>query len=114
MTDLATYRPLIEKALAHTDGAWTWEALRREVDEGRAFLMVSKSGKSVVVLQPVHDVHVFTASGDLKELMLMEAQVADNARRSGYDRMTMIGRSAWEAVLKRRGWTKEHSLVKAL
>jgi len=114
MTDLATYRPLIEKALAHTDGVWTWETLKKEVDEGRALLMVSKSGKSVVVMQPVHDIHIFTASGDLKELMLMEAEIADNARRSGYDRMTMIGRSQWELVLAKRGWVQEHSLVKAL
>lgn len=111
---LEDYRPLIEKALAHTGGAWTWEQLAEEVNSGRAFLLPSKSGKSVVVLQPVRDLHVFTASGDLGEIMEMEADVAVMASASGYDRMTMIGRAGWERVLRSRGWKPESGLVKGL
>lgn len=110
--DLETYRPLIERALAHTGGAWTWEALAEELNSGRAFLLPSKSGRSVVVLQPVRDLHVFTASGDLAELMEMEQDVSVMARASGYDRMTMIGREGWERVLRSRGWKPESGLVK--
>lgn len=111
---LEDYRPLIEAALAHTGGAWTWEQLAEEVKSGRAFLLPSRSGKSVVVLQPVRDLHVFTASGDLNELMEMEADVAVMASASGYDRMTMIGREGWKRVLRPRGWKPESGLVKDL
>ena len=111
---LEDYRPLIEKALAHTGGAWTWEQLAEEVNSGRAFLMPSKSGKSVVVMQPIRDLHIFTASGDLDELMEMEADVAVMASASGYDRMTMIGREGWKRVLKSRGWKPESGLVRDL
>lgn len=111
---LEHYRPLIEKALAHTGGAWTWDALAEEVNSGRAFLLPSKSGKSVVVMQAVRDLHIFTASGDLEELMEMEADVAVMASASGYDRMTLIGRGGWKRVLKSRGWKPESGLVKEL
>ena len=111
---LEDYRPLIERALARTNGAWTWKALAEEVDNRRAFLLPSRSGCSVAVLQPMHDLHVFTASGDLRELLVMEAETAERARASGYDRMTMIGRRQWECVLRPRGWKQEYSLVKGL
>lgn len=111
---LDEYRPLIERALEHTDGAWTWEQLAEEVREGRAILLPSRSGKSVAVLQIVHDLHVFTASGDLAELMEMEADVTQMAQRQGFDRMTMMGRKGWEFVLRKRGWKPESGLVKEL
>jgi len=111
---LDDYRPLIERALERTDGACTWDMLAEEVRSGRAMLLPSKSGKSVAVLQIVHDLHVFTASGDLDELMQMEADVTEMAKRQGFDRMTMIGRKGWTRVLGLRGWTPEQSLVKEL
>ena len=111
---LEAYRPLIEKALVHAGGAWTWEQLAEEVTSGRAFLLPSRSGKSVVVMQAIRDLHIFTASGDLDELMEMEADVAVMASASGYDRMTLIGRNGWKRVLKSRGWKPESGLVKEL
>jgi hypothetical protein len=112
--ELEQYRPLIEAALAHTGGECTWDYVREEVQAGRAFLMVHPSGKSVAVLQPVRDLHVFTASGDLGELMDMEADAAARAKASGFDRMTMIGREGWKRALKMRGWKPEAGLVKEL
>lgn len=114
LSDLERMRPLIEAALEHTGGAWTWDALAAEVEAGRAFLMVSPTGKSVAVLQPVHDLHVFTASGELGELMVMEEEAARRATASGFDRMTMIGRAGWKRALASRGWKTETSLVKEL
>jgi len=108
------YRPLIEAALAHTGGECTWEELRTEVLEGRAFLMVHASGKSVAVLQPVHDLHVFTASGSIPEILEMEAEATGRARESGFDRMTLRGRKGWDRVFKARGWKTESGLVKDL
>jgi len=111
---LEEFRPLIERALERTNGQCTWDQLAEEVREGRAILLPSRSGKSVAVLQIVHDLHVFTASGDLGELMEMEADVTDMAKRQGFDRMTLIGRQGWERVLKYRGWVSECGLVKSL
>ena len=111
---LEQYRPLIEAALAHTGGACTWEMLRTEVLEGRAFLMVHPSGKSVAVLQPVHDLHVYTASGSIPEILEMEAEAVIRARESGFDRMTLSGRDGWERVFKSRGWKPESGLVRDL
>ena len=108
------YRPLIERALARTDGKWTWDALAGEVLSGRAILLPSQSGRSVAVLQPMRDLHVFTASGDLRELLVMEADTANRARAEGYDRMTLIGRAGWDRVLRDRGWRQELSLVRDL
>lgn len=112
--DLERYRPLIEAALKRTDGAWTWDELKAEVEAGRAFPMVSDSGKSIAILQPVHDLHVFTASGDMDELMTMEAEATRRAKASGFDRMTLIGRAGWKRALASRGWKTETSLVKEL
>lgn len=111
---LEIYRPLIEAALARTNGECTWDMLAEEVREGRAFLMVHPSGKSVAVLQPVHDLHVFTASGDVSEILEMEAVASVRARNSGFDRMTLCGRKGWERVFKSRGWKPESGLVKDL
>lgn len=114
LSDLERMRPLIEAALEHTGGAWTWDMLAEEVNSGRAFLMISPTGKSVAVLQPVHDMHVFTASGDLTELMKMEAEASERSRAGGFDRMTLVGRDGWERQLKSRGWKAETCLVKEL
>ena len=111
---LEQYRPLIEAALAHTGGEWTWAMLRKEVLEGRAFLMAHPSGKSVAVLQPVRDLHVFTASGEVGEILEMETEAAIRAREAGFDRMTLCGRKGWERVFKSRGWKPESGLVKDL
>lgn len=112
--ELEHFRPLIEEALSHTNGAWTWEMLEAEVLEGRAFLMVSASRQSVAVLQPVHDLHIFTASGDMGELMEMEAEATSRAEASAFDRMTLHGREGWGRVLKSRGWKPASGLVKDL
>ena len=111
---LERFRPLIEQALAHTGGACTWEMLAEEVRTGRAFLLPSVSGKTVVVLQPVRDLHVFTASGDMDELMGMEADVTVMARAAGYDHMTLHGREGWKRALKTRGWKQQVGLAKDL
>ena len=112
--ELEHFRPLIEQALAYTNGVCTWDELVAEVMEGRAFLMIHPSRKSVAVLQPVSDLHVFTASGDLSELMDMETEATRRATVSGFDRMTLLGREGWERLLKPRGWKPETGLVKSL
>lgn len=111
---LETFRPLIERALAHTGGVSTWAELSSEVEQGRAYLLPSLSGRSVAVLQPMRDLHVFAAAGDMDELMAMEAETAERARLAGYDRMTLIGRDGWRRVLAARGWKPETGLVRAL
>jgi len=111
---LEQYRPLIEQALAHTDGACTWDMLAEEVNAGRAFLMISPSGKSVAVLQPVCTMHIFTASGDMSELMDMEAEATRRATEGGFDTMTLRGRAGWERALKPRGWKRQDGLMKDL
>jgi hypothetical protein len=111
---LEQYRPLIEAALAHNGGQSSWESLVEEVTSGRAFLMVHPSGKSVAVLQPIHALHVWTASGDTKEILEMETEAAIRARNSGFDQMTLRGRKGWERVFKSRGWKPEAGLVKDL
>ena len=111
---LERFRPLIEQALAHTNGACTWEMLAEEVRTGRAFLMISPSGRSVAVLQPVRDLHIYAASGDMSELMAMETDATERAKTAAFDRMTLIGRKGWERVLGSRGWKSEAGLVKEL
>ena len=111
---LEQFRPLIEAALDHTNGAQTWDMLAEEVREGRAFLMISPSGQSVSVLQPVHDLHVWTASGNMEELMMMEAGATERAINAGFDRMTLKGRDGWERTLRTRGWKPYTGLVKEL
>lgn len=111
---LEKFRPLIEKALAETNGACTWDMVVEEVRAGRAFLVPSISGRTVAVLQPVRDLHVFTASGDLDELMGMEADMTEVARAAGYDHMTLNGREGWKRALKTRGWKQQVGLAKDL
>lgn len=108
------YRPLIEAALAHTKGECTWDQVVEEVREGRAFLMAHPSGKSVAVLQPVHTLHVWTASGSVGEILEMETEATRKARESSFDTMTLRGRKGWERVFKLRGWKPESGLVKDL
>lgn len=111
---LEQYRPLIEQALAYTDGEWTWDMVCEEVLSGRAFLMPSQSGKTVAIVQPVRSLHVFTASGEMDELMGMEADVSRMARDAGYDNMTVRGREGWERVLQTRGWKRWTGLIREL
>lgn len=112
--ELQHFRPLIEEALAYANGLCTWDELKTEVMDGRAFLIIHPSRKSVCVVQPVHDLHFFTASGDMDDVMEMEAEATRRAKASGFDRMTLIGRKGWQRVLKSRGWKPESGLVKDL
>jgi len=112
--ELEKYRPLIEAALAYDGGKSTWEDVVEEVTSGRAFLMVHPSGKSVAVLQPIREVHLWAASGEIGEIFEMEEEAATRARNSGFDRMTLNGRKGWQRVFKSRGWHPESSLVKDL
>lgn len=112
--DFDAYAPMIGRALAHTGGAETLAGVRAELEAGRAWLLPSLSGRSVTVLQPVHDLHVFVAAGELGELMTMERDVSQWAGRHGFDRMTMRGRSGWQRVLGRRGWAPETCLVRTV
>ncbi len=112
--ELEHFRPLIEAALAYGHGEGAWEYLVNEVMEGRAFLAIHPSRQSVAVLQPVHELHFFTASGDMNDVMEIEEEAERKAKASGFDRMTLIGRKGWQRVLKSRGWKPESGLVKDL
>lgn len=110
--ELERFRPQIEAALAYTKGEWTWDAVVEEVTSGRAFLMIK--GESVAVLQPVHALHIFTASGDMSDLMAMEEEATRRAKTALFDVMTLRGRDGWERVLQSRGWMKQQGLVKEI
>lgn len=112
--ELEHFRPLIEAALAYSQDTCSWSDVVTEVMEGRAFLMIHPSRKSVCVVQPVHDLHFFTASGDMNDVMEMEEEAERKAKASGFDRMTLAGRKGWQRVLKSRGWKPEAGLVKDL
>ena len=108
---LDQYRPMIEAALAHTGGACTWEQVCDEIESGRAFLMVSPTGKSVAVLQPVHVLHIFTAGGDMAELMDMEAEATERAKAAHFDSMALVGRDGWKRQLRSRGWREQPAMA---
>ena len=112
--ELEKYRSLIEAALAYDGGKSTWEDVVEEVTSGRAFLMVHPSGKSVAVLQPIREVHMWAVSGEIGDIFEMEEEAATRARASGFDRMTLAGRKGWERVFKSLGWKPETGLVKDL
>lgn len=107
-------RALIEAAIADTNGAETFENIAEHLNAGRMFLAVSPSGKTIAILQPVHDLHVVGVAGDMSELMQLEERVS-RAAGTEYDRMTILpSRSGWDHVLDGRGWKTETGLVKDL
>ena len=111
---LEQVRPLIEQALVYADGKDTWDGIATELREGRAFLMISESGKSVAVLQPVHSLHFWAAAGVMQEVLAIEAEATRRAVPAGFDMMTLRGRDGWERKLISRGWKADHGLVKDL
>jgi hypothetical protein len=113
---LETYRPLIERALSYTGGVDTWDDVCAEVQSGRAMALPSRSGRSIVIAQPMRDLHFAIAAGTMEEIMAIETVLTARARVEGFDRMTLLGRPGWARVLGPRGWKLEpvKALVKEL
>jgi hypothetical protein len=95
----------------------TFEAVEAAVLAGKAHIRFSDDGQSFVILQPVHDLHVWTVGGTMEGVMELEATVSAAAAERGFDRMTALpSRAGWDRALLARGWKLEPTtpLVKEL
>jgi hypothetical protein len=105
-TAIDQFKPLFDATFPSEPEAF--EEIAAEVRAGRAFVMVSPSGKSLIVLQPMRELHCWGALGDMQEIVTLEGEITEKARASGFDRMSILpSRKGWDRVLRDRGWKPE-------
>jgi len=82
----------------------------RAVQEGR--MQAWLNGDTVVVTEIVQyprgsSINIFLAVGNLDEVMALQPQIEAFGKAHGCDRMHMIGRPGWKAVLPKFGWEQK-------
>lgn len=94
-----------------------FDRIAGQVRDGRAFIELSRDGRSFAVLQPVRDLHVWTVGGNMAGVLELEETISATASKKGFDRMTALpSRENWDLALRARGWKPEAKtpLVKEL
>jgi hypothetical protein len=70
---------------------------RAEVEQGKTLFWPGRL--SAALTEPCRDMHIWSAGGDLKELIEMERACSDWSKAHGFERMTIDGRKGWERAL---------------
>jgi hypothetical protein len=88
----------LDEALDYNGGDENIKGVWSRLLSGELLLLTSHN--AAIVLEPVEHpqrkiLNFFLAGGDLEELMVMEAVVADYARSEGFDALSVFGRRGW-------------------
>ena len=102
-------RTRLEDALEQGGGDHTIDELAEEVRAGRA--QCFHTTRAVVFTQIERHrnysaLRVYVAAGALEDVMSLQPEVEALARAEGCDRLVMIGRRGWKAVLPKFGWAE--------
>lgn len=98
----------IQEALDYDVEASDLESLKKDVESGSCQLWESEN--SSLVTQGIHlnsggiGVKVLAAAGNLKEIVGLLETVEQEARASGCELLTTIGRRGWNQTAKEIGW----------
>ena len=100
-------RTRLEDALELGGGDHTVEELADEVRAGRAQCF---HNQRAVVFTQIEEhrlwkgLRVYAAAGSLEDVMTLQPELEDLAKREGCSKLIMIGRRGWRRVLPAYGW----------
>ena len=100
-------RARLEDALVQGGGDHTPAELAEEVRAGRA--QCFHNTRAVVFTQIEEHrlwkgLRVYAAAGSLEDVMTLQPELEDLAKREGCSKLIMIGRLGWRRVLPKYGW----------
>jgi hypothetical protein len=110
--ELQRCRKWIEDALEYCNGTHVWEDVVQAIAESRMQLWAAPKGCMVteIVVYPRKKVlNIFLAGGDLSQLLDMNNDMAEWAKKQGCTGGTLTGRVGWKKVLEPMGWKLLHS-----
>jgi hypothetical protein len=104
MSMLSHCEPYIAAALARGGEGFTFADVVREVEAGQAILWPGLNSAAVTYVRPMKAMHVWTAGGDLGELLEMARAAEVLSRNLGCDAIMAGGRDGWARALRPLGW----------
>lgn len=115
MSDIATYRPLIEAALAYEGGAHTVDDVIHAVADGTATAWYGPQSIIITQLdeQPRRKIlHFFLAAGRMDELEAMTPGILRWGEEQGCTVARLVGRKGWtRSFLAHAGWTDTQLVI---
>lgn len=109
---LIRYRPQIEAALHHAGHSHSFDHIVLGVLQGALhFYPLTDESCALMEVQSYprfKSYHCFLAAGKLDDLIAAQDEVAQNGKRLGCDRMSIIGRRGFTRALKDHGWSETH------
>lgn len=103
-------QPLIEKALKHSGGGWTFDDVVEAISILRYIFWVNQTSFAITetIDYPQYRIlHVFLSGGVLEDIFDLEEQVAVYGRAIGCKKMTILGREGFTRLLPPR-WKQTH------
>lgn len=103
------WQDLIREALWYDVQEFTIEDIEKGVEEGYYYLY--QSDNSAVVTGGVRlqsggmGCQIIAAAGNMDECLSLLDQVEQDAKASGCELITTVGRNGWKKVLAPKGWT---------
>lgn len=104
-----SWKDKIQEALDYDVEACDLEAIEKEIETGDCQLWESEN--SAMVTRGLHlstggiGVKVLAAAGNLEEIVGLLDEVEQEARASGVELLTTIGRRGWAKTAKEQGWS---------
>ena len=111
---LYKYRDLVESALKHSLGAYSFKDIVEAVEDQRMQFWVNDKCcvvTEVLNLPQIKTLHVFLAAGELDGIRSLENDAAEWAKSIGCNAFTLSGRSGWVKALKNDGWEVAHTTM---
>ncbi len=105
-----SWKEKIQEALDYDVAASDIEEIEKNIESGDAQLWESEN--SAIVTEGMNlqsggiGVKVLAAAGDLTEIVGLLDEIEQEARASGVELLTTIGRRGWRQTAKQIGWTE--------
>ena len=105
--DIYAYKVLINSAIPYTNGTHTLDDVCLAILSGKLKLWTALGACIVsefVQYPRKRFLHYFLIAGDLNEIIAMQPDIIEFARKNNCDAISGLGRPGWEKITKRLGW----------
>ena len=106
----------MQPAIERGGNTHTFEDVIISVLKGDMQLWTTERGSAVtqIINHPrKRQIHWIWAGGDMGQVLAFQDSIRAYGKAFGCTEMTLAGRSGWQRVLKKHGWTKEGIVMEA-